>query len=367
MDKVYWMDFHAGPGCSLEDKFVRVLNSVGLGTIAGKGELVAVKVHVGEKGNLAYVNHNYARLAAEKISACGAKPFFTDTNTLYSGTRHNAVDHSLTALLHGYSPVTAGAPFIVADGLRGLDFEDLPINGKHFRNARIGSALCKADKLVVLSHFKGHSEMGFGGAIKNMGMGCAAVPGKLELHSSSKPQLIEASCVGCQQCVRCCPAGAVVVKNKKAEIDFNACIGCGQCVAACNYGAMNVKWESHGETLLEKVGEYAAALNSRFAGKACYINFAQTISPDCDCWNFNDAPFVQDVGIFASLNPLALDHATLDCVNNSPVIANGPFAGAGKSNNNVFDGIHQGVRSGYIFNYCRKFGMDDAYELEKVK
>ena len=209
MDKVYWMDFHAESGCSLEDKFSRLLKKVGLDKQISKGELVAVKVHVGERGNLAYVNHNYARLVAGMVEGCEARPFLTDTNTLYSGGRHNAVDHAHTAEMHGYFSSTTGAPFIVADGLRGLDYEELPVKGRHFRNARIGSALCQADKLVVLSHFKGHGEMGFGGTIKNMGMGCAAVPGKLELHSSVKPLSMAEKCVGCRQCFRCCPANAI--------------------------------------------------------------------------------------------------------------------------------------------------------------
>lgn len=176
MDNVFWMNLHAEAGCSLEDKFGRLLARAGCNALAGKSDLVAVKVHVGESGNLAYVNHNYARIVAREIRAGGSRPFLTDTNTLYSGSRHNAVDHCETAVLHGYFGGTAGAPFIAADGLRGLDYEELPVNGRHLKKARIAGAICQADKLVMLSHFKGHCEMGFGGTIKNMGMGCAAVP-----------------------------------------------------------------------------------------------------------------------------------------------------------------------------------------------
>jgi uncharacterized protein len=200
-----------------------------------------------------------------------------------------------------------------------------------------------------------------------MGMGCAAVPGKLELHSSAKPLFLEEKCVGCRQCFRCCPVHAISMHDQKAIIDYERCIGCGQCVAACNYAAMNVQWESHGEVLIEKVGEYAAALDNRFDGRACYINFAMNISPDCDCWGFNDLPFVRDVGIFASSNPLALDRATLDAVNHSSAPADGARAGSEKRNDNLFDGIHKGVKSEYIFNYCRNLGMSDEYELETVE
>jgi len=364
MDNVFWMNLRAGAGCSLEDKFERLLKRAGLGEIAGRGGLVAVKVHVGESGNLAYVNHNYARIVVAGIKAKGAKPFLTDTNTLYSGSRHNAVDHCGTAMMHGYSSGTAGAPFIAADGLRGLDYEELPVNGRRVKKARIAGALCQADALVMLSHFKGHCEMGFGGTIKNMGMGCAAVPGKLELHSDSKPEQKPEKCVACGQCVRQCPEQAIAMKNKKAVIDYDACIGCGQCVAACNYAAMNVHWGEPRETLIEKVAEYAFAVHERFTGKALYINFALTISPDCDCWNYNDAPVVQDVGIFASVNPLALDRATLDMINKTPRLAGS--AADGKETVNVFEAMAPGIKSGYLFDYCRKLGMDDTYTVQEI-
>jgi uncharacterized protein len=365
MDKVFWMDLRAKPGVSLEDKFKRLINKLGIGAVVKSGNLVAIKVHVGEGGNLAYINHNYARLTAEDVKKTGARPFLTDTNTLYSGGRHNAVAHNETAVQHGFFSGTTGAPFIVADGLRGLDHEELPVNGKHFKKTKIGSALAQAGALITLSHFKGHCEMGFGGAIKNLGMGGASVAGKLELHSLSKPLQKIDRCVSCGQCIRRCPVTAISWKNKKAAIDYERCIGCGQCVAACNYGAMNVKWESHGEALIERVAEYAAALYAHHAGKAWFINFAFAVSPDCDCWDYNDVPIVEDVGILASSNPAALDRATLNLVKRSPAMIDSAYCKP-QPGENLFDAI-RGTKSEYLFEYCGKLGMSDAYELEKME
>jgi uncharacterized Fe-S center protein len=365
MDTVFWMDLHAAPGNSLEKKFSRLLARLDCGKTIRKNGLVAIKVHAGEQGNLAYLNHNYARLVADEVKRCLGKPFLTDTNTLYSGGRHNAVDHRSTAAMHGYCEATTGAPFIVADGLRGLDYEELPVPGKSAARAKIGSALCQAEIIVVLSHFKGHCEMGFGGAIKNLGMGCAAVPGKLELHSLSKPEQLFDRCVACEQCIRRCPQDAIALKKGRAVIDYDRCIGCGQCIAACNYGAMKVKWESHGETLLEKVAAYAGALHVRYKGKARYINFAISISPDCDCWDYNETPVVQDAGILASANPAALDRATLDLVAGSSASGRGVPCASARSGN-LFDAIH-GTKSESLFTYCRNYGMNDKYQLEKVE
>jgi uncharacterized Fe-S center protein len=364
-ENVFFMNLHAESGCSLEDKFRRLLNKAGIDDLVGQGELVGIKVHVGERGNLAYINHNYARLAVSEITRAGGKPFLTDTNTLYGGGRHNAVDHHASAVMHGYFEATTGAPFFAADGLRGLDFEELPVKGRHMAGARIAAGICQADKIVMLSHFKGHCEMGFGGSIKNMGMGCASVPGKLELHSGTKPVQDHDRCVGCGQCLMNCPEHAIVMAGQKAVIDYAICIGCGQCVAACNYGAMQVKWAEHGERLIEKVAEYAAALYGQFSGKALYVNFALDISPDCDCWDYNDRPFVPDIGILASRSPAALDRATMDLVKKA-----NPQPGTGAGNEeiaaNPFDALRPGQKCEYLFEYCRTLGMNDEYELVEV-
>lgn len=366
MNKVNFMDLKASYGNSLEKKFQKLLQQSGLESLIKKGELVAVKVHVGERGNLGYINHNFARILVEEIKKLGGKPYLTDTNTLYSGGRHNAIDHCETATFHGYSYLNTGASFIVADGLRGLDFDEVAINQKNIKNAKLATGILQADKIIFLTHFKGHIEAGFGGSIKNMSMGCAAVPGKMEQHSSVKPAVNESLCVGCRQCFNICPQHAIEMIQNKARIDHNRCIGCGQCIAACNFHAIPPSFDEHHEIFLEKVCEYAYAVYERFKDKALYLNFALNITPDCDCWPANDMPVVQDVGIFASKNPLALDRATLDKVNLSKANPNSPHFQKIKNQKNIFTEMNPNLPADYIFDYCVKMGMSKDYELNTV-
>ncbi|HCL56311.1 MAG TPA: 4Fe-4S ferredoxin [Spirochaetia bacterium] len=367
MNKVFFTDMHAFYGNSIETKFEKLLIQSGMKDLIKKGELVAIKVHVGERGNLGYVNHNYARITAELVRQAGGKPFFTDTNTLYSGGRHNAVDHSETAILHGYSYTTTRTPFIAADGLRGLNYKEIEINQKHIKKAKIASGILEADKIIFLTHFKGHMEAGFGGAIKNMAMGCSSIAGKLEQHSSSKPNANPEKCVGCRQCFRVCRAGAISMKDNKAVIDKTVCIGCGQCVAACNYSSILPAFNEHHEVFLEKLAEYAFAVHQVFQDKSFYINFAVNITPDCDCWPANDTPIVNDVGIFASSNFLALDRATLDKVNLSRPNPNSSFSDKIKNQKNIFQEIRPEIPVDYTLSCLKKLGLNDAYELIKIQ
>ena len=364
--KIWFSDMTTSGGNSLEEKTNRILERANFNGFIKKKEFVAVKVHVGERGNIGYLNHNFSRVVVDRLKLKEARAFLTDTCTLYSGGRHNAVDHSVTAIQHGYTYESTGAPFIPADGLRGHDYGEVEYCGKRVKKAKIASALLKADKLVFLTHFKGHLSVGFGGTIKNLAMGCASAAGKKDQHSNSKPVIVADSCTGCRQCLLSCPEQAIALSNGIAVIDDDKCVGCGQCVAVCNYNAASVKWDSGGLEFIEKVCEYAAAAEQKFRGKAFYLNFALNITPDCDCWGQNDTAIVQDVGILGSYDPFSLEKATFDMVNKSGVNPASQHAGKLGKSANVFHDLRPHVPSGHFFEYLKTLGYGLEYEIEKI-
>jgi len=315
---VYCIDFRSR-GKSILDKLERLVLRAGLETLPMEKKFVAIKVHFGEPGNVAYIRPNYTRRIVEIVRRLGGLPFLTDCNTLYKGRRSNAVDHLRSAHENGFTPETVGCDIIIADGLKGTDYREIEIHGKHVKKAKIGTAIAEADVLISINHFKGHEMTGFGGALKNIGMGCGAVPGKLEMHSNSQPKIVSEKCVGCKMCEINCNYGAIKVNaSRKAEINYAICVGCGQCVAVCRYDAAQVVWNEGGNSAWEKIDEYTLAV---LKGKAHFhINFLMDISPDCDCWSSHDAPIVPDIGILASPDPVALDQASADLVNQAPVL-----------------------------------------------
>ena len=230
MAQVYFTSFKTKAGLSLLQKLQTLLEKGGFSESFDKDKLVALKLHFGEYGNLAYIRPNYIRLVVDMVKKVGGKPFLTDANTLYKGTRSNAVDHLETAEINGFARSVVGAPLIIADGLRGSDEVKVPIDGEFVKEAKIGAAIAHADTVISISHFKGHEQAGFGGAIKNVGMGSASRAGKMEQHSSSKPKVRKEKCVRCMLCARNCPVDAITVDDY-AVIDYDKCIGCGQCVA----------------------------------------------------------------------------------------------------------------------------------------
>ncbi len=311
MSTVWFTDFSASPEMNLLQKLRALLREAGLPKIFKPGRLVAIKLHFGELGNLAYLRPNYVRVAVDELRNLGAKPFLTDANTLYVGTRSNAVDHLLTAAQNGFVWEVVGAPVIIADGLRGTDEVEIPVDGEYVKRAKIGAAVALADALLVMSHFKGHEQVGFGGTLKNLGMGSASRAGKLHQHSTSKPKNLEDLCTACGVCARFCPAGAITVADH-ALINYDLCLGCGQCVAMCTFGAMVPGDEASVDLLAKKIAEYAkAALNGR---PALFVSFIQQVSPDCDCWGMNRPPVAPDIGILASTDPVAIDQAAMDLV-----------------------------------------------------
>lgn len=318
--KVYFSSLRLSSGDTLPKKFRRLIDAAGMDSIDFDRKFTAIKMHFGEYGNLAYLRPNYARVVVDAVRDLGGRPFLTDSNTLYPGRRKNALEHLDVAYEHGFSPFSTNCHIIIADGLAGSDESLIAVEGgTYIKEAKIGQAVVDADILISLSHFKGHIEMGFGGALKNIGMGCASRAGKMEMHSSTEPRIHEDKCIGCEKCGRFCESDAIYYTDKLAHIDQDACVGCGHCIAACPTDAIYASWDEEGDILDAKVAEYTKAV---LAGKPNFhINLVIDVSPLCDCWKGNDAPIVPDVGMFASFDPVALDLACADAVNAQPANA----------------------------------------------
>jgi uncharacterized Fe-S center protein len=317
--KVYFTNLRAKPSQNLLKKLDILVVRAGIDTIDFAKKIVAVKIHFGEPGNLSYLRPNYAARIVRMLKAKDAIPFLTDCNTLYSGRRSNAPSHLEVAFENGYSPLSTDCPVIIGDGIRGNDFSEIPLGMEYCDSAKIGSAITASDVIISMNHFKGHEMTGFGGALKNLGMGCASVGGKLFLHSGASPEIFEKNCTGCKVCEKFCAYDAVTVgKDKIAHIDYTKCVGCGQCVAVCQYDSARVVWQSSSETVCKRIAEYTwAVVKNR---PAFHINFMMNISPDCDCWGYNDYPLVPDLGIAASFDPVALDKACADMVMAAPAL-----------------------------------------------
>lgn len=301
-----------------ENKISKIRNlfdHAGLNDLIQKDDLTAIKLHFGEHGNDSFINPVFVRQVVDKVKSNGAKPFLTDTNTLYSGSRHNAVDHLLTAMEHGFDYTVTGAPLIIADGLRSENFMEIEINKKHFSKVKLARDIVSADSVIVLSHFKGHEMAGFGGAIKNLAMGGATATGKKEQHGS-RMVVNQEKCIGCAQCCSVCPEKAsTLTGDKKAEISPDSCIGCGECLTTCPVKAIELDWATEIPAFLERMTEYAYGVAKAHEQHIGYINFLVNITPDCDCAGWSDAPIVPDIGFLASTDPVAIDQASFDLVN----------------------------------------------------
>ena len=315
---VYFSDFRTEVGTSILEKLRRVCIAAGIRNIDMEGKFVAIKMHFGELGNLAFLRPNYAKVIVDLVKEQGGIPFLTDCNTLYPGSRKNALEHLECAQINGFSPLSTGCQIIIADGLRGTDETVVPIDGEYVKEAKIGKAIMDADIVISLNHFKGHEETGFGGALKNIGMGCGSRAGKMEQHSDGKPVVLEDLCRGCGRCAKECGSDAITYVDHKATIDYDLCKGCGRCVGACNFDAIDVMNYSAVELLDRKMAEYAyAVLKDR---PSFHVSLVQDISPNCDCHEENDAPILPDIGMFAGFDPVALDQACADaCLKAEPI------------------------------------------------
>lgn len=317
---VYFTDFHVPVGTSQLEKLRRLIDRAGLGTLDFDRKLVCIKMHFGEPGNLTFLRPNYAKVVADYVREKGGVPFLCDCNTLYAGRRKNALEHLDAAYENGFFPLSTGCQILIGDGLRGNDDVEVPVpGGEYVQLAKIGRAIMDADIFISLTHFKGHEQTGFGGTIKNIGMGSGSRRGKMEQHAAGKPVVKSKRCVGCRACARHCGQDAIAYgTDGKAVIDQEKCVGCGRCIGVCNFDAIHNPNGSSVQTLNRKMAEYTKAVVN---GRPCFhISLVRDISPNCDCHGENDVPILPDVGMFASFDPLALDQACADaCLNQIPL------------------------------------------------
>lgn len=316
MSTVYFASARLAGGRGLMERLEALVGAAGLEFVQ-PGDLVGVKLSFGEYGNTAFLRPPYVRKVVDLIRARGGKPFLTDSNTLYHGRRANSVDHVSLAIEHGFGYAQIGAPVILADGLRSGIVAEIPVGHRHFDTVKVGAVAMEMDALVCLSHFKGHLVAGFGGAIKNIGMGLASRATKQRMHAGTvRPSFAKGqTCTACGRCVEVCQVGAARLEGDRAVFDYDLCVGCADCIPACPAGVLELLWTEKPEVLGEKMAEVTEAIVRRLSGRCLYVNFLLDITPDCDCFPRNDVPIVPDIGILASRDPVALDLASAELVN----------------------------------------------------
>ena len=319
--KVYFTDFRCRPDEGPADKLKRLIKTAGIDQIDMNGKFVAIKMHFGELGNMSFLRPNYAKAVADTVKSLGGKPFLTDCNTLYPGSRKNALEHLYCAWENGFTPLSAGCPVIIGDGLKGTDDIAVPVKGgEYVKEAKIGHAVMDADIFISLTHFKGHEMTGFGGTIKNIGMGCGSRAGKKDQHCNGKPIIDPEKCRGCKRCLKECANDGLHFDEATGKMTLNAdnCVGCGRCIGACNFDAIDFAQDAAVKELNCRMAEYTKAVVD--GRPNFHISVVCDISPTCDCHAGNDVPILPDIGIFASFDPLALDQACVDaCLKQDPM------------------------------------------------
>lgn len=369
--KVYWADLRASYRETLQQKLTRLMKTAGMGEIDFQDKFVAIKLHFGEPGNLAFLRPNWAKTVADFVKERGGKPFLTDCNTLYAGRRKNALEHLESAEENGFSPLSTGCQLIIADGLKGTDEVLVPLEGTTYvKEAKIGHAIMDADIIISLNHFKGHEATGFGGAMKNLGMGCGSRAGKMEQHNAGKPEVKEKKCRACHACERACGQDAVDFSSGKAHIDHDKCVGCGRCLGSCNFDAIFNRNSDTLEALCMKMAEYTLAVvkdRPQF-----HISIAKDISPFCDCYGGNDVPIIPDVGMFASFDPVAIDQACADKCNAERPMADSYLTDMMRTSkcavHDHFSVMHPGTNWEVTLDHAEKIGVGTRqYELIEIK
>jgi uncharacterized Fe-S center protein len=314
MSTVYWIeaDSNEDPPATAA-KLAALWRQAGLAAAFRRHDVTAVKVHVGEPGRDTFVRPEVTAALVSEIKRVGARPFLTDTAVLYRSPRDNGVDHCRVAHQHGFTIDRVGAPFVPADGILGSDEVEVEVSGKHFDKVSLASAIVRSRSMLVISHATGHLATGYGGTLKNLGMGCSTRKAKLQQHHGHQPRVDEKKCTGCATCAQWCPAGAIEM-TQSAHIDPAKCIGCGECIAVCMEDAVSFGWSVRDVQLQERIVEHAAGVVQVFGDRVAYMTVAQQITKDCDCIGRKQPPLLPDLGFFASRDPVALDQAIMDAV-----------------------------------------------------
>ena len=365
--KVFFTNLRATHKENLFRKLEKLLETAGLSETVSKRDLVAVKIHFGEMGNAAFIRPVFLRKIVESIKVAGGTPFLTDANTLYVGTRSDAPHHLATATQNGFAYSVVEAPLIIADGLRGKSEATVEINRKHFKRVYIGSEIVQADSIVSVAHFKCHELSGFGGTIKNLGMGCASRRGKMAQHSTVSPAVKKKKCIGCGDCVEHCSQQAISLFEEKAGIDPGKCIGCGECILICANSAIQIEWNQAIPVFLEKMVEYTMGVLKNKEGKALFLNFITDISPACDCYPYNDAPIVRNIGIVASKDPVAIDQASVDLVNSEQALPGSCLKSSLGPGEDKIKAVYPSVDWPIQLEYAEKIGLGSrSYEIIEV-
>ena len=367
--KVYFINLRArSKKDNIPNKIQRLFNKAGIKDVLSEDDLTAIKLHFGEKGSSAFIHPIFVRQIVDKAKECGVKPFLTDTNTLYTGSRTNSVVHIQTAIENGFAYAVVNAPIIIADGIYSKNSVEVKIDKNHFETVKIAGDIYYSNSMIVLSHVKGHGMAGFGGAIKNLAMGCATAAGKQIQHSDAKPKVIRKKCVGCKLCVKHCPVEAIEMTDDKAVIDKDKCIGCGECITICPKRAIQIQWETDSDVFLEKMAEYAYGAVKNKEGKVAYFNFVMNVTPMCDCVPWSDVPIVNDVGILASFDPVAIDKASIDLINEQIGIKNSDLKEGHEPGKDKFHCLYPQVDANRILEYGEAIGLGSTnYELIEIK
>jgi len=373
---VFFSDLKVQSGKTLLDKVDILLDRADLKVKIREKDLVAIKLHFGEKGNTAFVRPIFLRRIVDRVKELKGKPFLTDTNTLYTGTRSEAVSHLTTAFENGFTESVVNAPIVIADGLRGNNATKVRIDKPIFKTVSVAREIDMADALITVTHFKGHELSGFGGALKNLGMGCSSREGKLSQHSNISPKVKGKSCKSCERCLSWCAQEAISMrasqsgvetKQAVAFIDPKKCVGCGECILTCPSGAIQIQWNESIPIFQKKMVEHAYGAVQKKKRKTLYLNFLTQISPACDCYGYSDMPIVRDIGILSSEDPVAIDQASVELVNKEEGNRSSKLPKNWEPEGDKFRAIYPEVDWNIQLAYAEEIGLGTReYELIKI-